>query len=120
MQFVKLDQYQDNQGDCCLRFYFEAEAGVEIEHWLKLNSKKEPFLSLSVNNASYYKPSVFTLRGKEKEAIVNQCLNLIGGEAGLKKLLKEGQPTRVGITLAIADNTGKLQWVGKPALAVGA
>ena len=112
MKFKELQQYQDNQGDICLLFFFE-----DAIHYLKTGDVTgKPFLYCSVSNTYY--SSVFAPSKNETEKIIAKCLELIGGESELKRLLKQGQPTYTGILLAIADNTGGLQWVGKDAQSV--
>lgn len=121
MQFSKLDQYQDNQGAICLRFYFDQEYETEAPqtHYIKIGDiTGKLFLSCSLTGGYY--ESLWSPSQQQSQLIISECCKLVGGEENLRKLIKQGQPTNTGITLAIADNTGGVQWVGKSAQAVTA
>ena len=117
MQFSKLDQYQDNQGDICLRFYFDQDYETEAPqtHYVKIGDVTgKLFLSCSLTGGYY--ESLWSPSEQHGQLIISECCELVGGEENLRKLIKQGKPTSVGITLAIADNTSGVQWVGKYAL----
>ncbi len=52
---------------------------------------------------------------KEESALIEWL-----GSDLIQKVIKEGQPRYYAVTVAIADNTGGVQWLGKPVLTVAA
>lgn len=95
MLFSKVDAIQDNQGDYCLRFFFDAnyETQPPQTHYIKLKDNSlMPFIYCSIAG-SYYQ---YLFSPQNKEYIMQQCIKAVGGINSLIQILQSLKPIHIG------------------------